>query len=83
LPENPKGQNKKSIFWSALASLPFRLWHTGIMYSCIFNRRLAGWWLVIYTCSQVRIRFSHIGGAVPEFSLQLLWLSFTIGKLPF
>jgi len=83
LPENPKGQNKKSIFWSALASLPLSLWHTGIMYSCIFRRRLAGWWLVAYTCSTVRFHFSYIGGTVPLVSIQLLWLSFSIGKLPF
>jgi hypothetical protein len=79
----PNGQNKKCIFWSALASLPLSLWHTGIMLSCIFRRRLAGWWLVAYTCSKVRIHFSYIGGAVPLVSIQLLWLQFSIGKLPF
>jgi len=83
LPENPKGQNKKSIFWSALASLPLSLWHTGIMYSCIFRRRLAGWWLVIYTCKSARFQFSYWGGSSPLVLLQLLWLQFSIGKLPF
>jgi hypothetical protein len=54
-----------------------------IMFKCIFNRKLAGWWLVAYTCSKVRLHFSFIGGAVPVVSLQLLWLSCSIGKLPF
>ena len=54
-----------------------------IMFKCIFNRKLAGWWLVAYTCSKVRFHFSFIGGAVPEVSLQLFKLQLSIGKLPF
>lgn len=76
-------QNKKRIFWSALASLPLSLWHTGIMYSCIFRRRLAGWWLVIYTCKSARFQFSYWGGSSPLVLLQLSWLQFSIGRLPF
>lgn len=72
-----------SIFWSALASLSPNLCPSGIMFTCIFRRRLAGWWLVAYTCSKVRIHFSYLGGAVPLVSIQLLWLQFSIGRLPF
>ena len=72
-----------SIFWSALASMPPNLCHKGIMFYCIFRRRLAGWWLVAYIHSSARFRLSRIGGSVPLFSLQLLWLECSIGKLPF
>jgi len=72
-----------SIFWSALAALSPNLCPLGIMFQCIFRRRLAGWWLVIYTHSSARFRLAHIGGSVPWFSIQLLWLECSIGKLPF
>ena len=72
-----------SIFWSALASLPPNLCQSGIMFYCILRRRLAGWWLVAYIHSSARFRLSHIGGSVPLFSLRLLWLECSLGKLPF
>ena len=71
------------IFWSALAPLPPNLWRIGIMFYCIFRRRLASWWLVAYIHSSARIRFHHVGGSVPLVSLQLLWLQFSLSKLPF
>jgi hypothetical protein len=83
LPENQKGKTKRVFFGLPLHLCPPACGHMGIMFNCIFRRRLAGWWLVIYTCSSVRIHFSFLGGAVPLVSIQLLWLSFSIGKLPF
>ena len=72
-----------SIFWSALAPLPPNLCPSGIMFYCILRRRLAGWWLVAYIQKSARFRFTFIGGSVPLVSLQLSWLGFSVGKLPF
>jgi len=56
---------------------------TGIMFSLIFRCKLAGWWLVAYVSRSVGIRLYCIGGTVPVVSIQLLWLSFSVGRLPF
>lgn len=50
---------------------------------CIFCCRLAGWWLVSYVHRSARFRFYIIRGSVPLVSFPLLWLSFSLGKLPF
>lgn len=83
LPENQKGKTKRVFFGLPLHLCPQTCGHISIMFSCIFRRKLAGWWLVAYNCSSVRFHFSFIGGAVPLVSLQLFKLQLSIGKLPF
>jgi hypothetical protein len=83
LPENQKGKTKRVFFGLPLHLLPPTCDHMGIMFRCILRRRLAGWWLVAYIHRTVRIHFSFIGGSVPLISIQLLWLQFSIGRLPF
>ena len=71
-----------SIFWSALASLSPNLWHTCIMFHLIFRCKLAGWWLVIYVHRSSGFRcffLRHTGW----YYLRLVWLSFSVSKLPF
>ena len=83
LPKTKEVKTKRVFFGLHLHLCPPACGHSGIMFKCIFRRRLAGWWLVAYTCSSVRFHFYYLGGAVPLVSIQLLWLQFSVGKLPF
>ena len=71
------------FFGLPLHLLPPTCGHKGIMFYCIFRRRLAGWWLVAYIHRSARFQFYSVRGLVPVFSLQLLWLQLNLGKLPF
>jgi hypothetical protein len=67
--------------------LPLHLSHPtcarkGIMFRCIVRCKLGGWWLLIYVYRSAGFRLfllRHTGW----FYIKLLWLSFSLSKLPF
>ncbi|SRR6266542_1810458 len=82
LPENQKGKTKRVFF-----GLPLHLCHPAcvtisIMFKCIVRCKLGSWWLLIYVYRSPGLRFyflRHTGW----YYIRLLWLSFSLSKLPF
>lgn len=75
-------QNKKSIFWSALASMAPACDHMGIMFRCILRCKLGGWWLLIYVYRSAGIQCYFLRN-IGWFYIKLLWLSVSLSRLPF
>jgi hypothetical protein len=82
LPKNQKGKTKRVFFGLPLHLSPPSCDLHGIMFRVLLRCKLGGWWLLIYVYSSAGFRFSLMRN--PGFySIRLLWLSFSIGELPF
>ena len=82
LPKTKEVKTKRVFFGLPLHHCPPTCGHTSIMFRCISRCNLAGWWLVIYVYRSAGFHFyfpRHTGW----LSIQLLWLSISISKLPF
>ena len=67
--------------------LPLHLWpptcdRKGIMFRCIFRCKLGGWWLLIYRYRSAECNYIFLRN-IGWFHIRLLWLSFSLSKLPF
>ena len=67
--------------------LPLHLWpptcdRKGIMFRCILRCKLGGWWLLIYRYRSAECNYIFLRN-IGWFYIRLLWLSFSISRLPF